>query len=328
MRILVLGGTRFLGPHVVAAALARGHEVTVFNRGTAGTAPVGVTALVGDRDGDLRALETGDWDAVVDTCGFVPRLVEESARLLAPRIGTYVFVSSASVYAATSGPVTEDAAKETTDDPTSEDVQAAYGALKLLCEQAADAATDGRCCAVRAGLIVGPDDPTGRFTYWPHRVARGGPVLVFDTPERVVQVIDVRDLAAWIVGACEQGLTGPYNVTGRTPALTLGELVETARSVSGSDASPVWVDSAFLVEQGVGEWMELPLWIDPSTPVRPVFTDLATTRAVATGLTWRPLAETLRGTLERAATVPGVGLAPEREAALLAAWSDRDADAR
>jgi 2'-hydroxyisoflavone reductase len=323
VRILVLGGTRFLGPHVVAAAQSRGHEVTVFNRGTVSGRLTGVTALAGDRDGDLTAIEQGEWDAVVDTCGYVPRLVGASAALLAKRIGTYVLVSSASVYDATVGPVDELASIDTVEDETTEDVPAHYGALKALCEHAAAVATGGRSCAVRAGLIVGPDDPTGRFTYWPHRIARGGPVLLFDGPGRIVQVIDVRDLAAWIVGACEQGLTGPYNVTGREPALTMGELFETAVAVSRSDATAVWVSESFLAEHEVGEWMELPLWIDPATPVKPVYCDLAVGRAVAAGLTWRPLADTIAATLSAAATVAGVGLEVEREAALLAAWRER-----
>jgi 2'-hydroxyisoflavone reductase len=300
----------------VADALARGHDVTIFHRGTH-PAPAGVTVLHGDRiTGDLAALREGTWDAVVDTSGYVPRIVGESARLLADRIGHYCFVSSVSAYAPQPGPLDESSALATIDDPAVEDIgEGRYGALKALSERAADDATGGRSVAVRAGLIVGPHDPTGRFTYWPHRFARGGDVLVFDPPERQVQFIDVRDLAAWTVGACEQRVTGPVNVTATR---TMGEVVDACLTVAPAGTRPVWVDEARLMAHEVGEWMELPLWIAPTSEEAAGLMDARTDRAVATGLAVRPLAETVRATLDEAAPVEGVGLAREREQAILA----------
>jgi 2'-hydroxyisoflavone reductase len=317
VRLLVLGGTVFLGRAVIDAALARGHDVTIFNRGTH-PAPDGVAVLHGDRaSGDLRALETGDWDSVVDTSGYVPRIVGASAALLAPRIAHYCFVSSLSVYAPGPPPIDESAAVATLSDPAVEDIgEGRYGALKALSEVAADAATGGRSLAVRSGLIVGPHDPTGRFTYWPHRFARGGDVLVFDRPERQTQFIDVRDLALWIVSACEAGVTGPVNVTGTH---TMGEVVEACLAQAPAGTRPVWVPEDLLVAHEVGEWMELPLWIAPSSPEATVLAAADYGRASATGLTLRPLGETVRATLEAAIPVEGVGLTADRERELLRA---------
>jgi 2'-hydroxyisoflavone reductase len=315
VRLLILGGTVFLGRAVVADAVARGHDVTIFHRGTH-PAPAGVTELRGDRStGDLAALRTGSWDAVVDTSGYVPRIVGEAAALLAPRVGHYCFISSVSVYAPQPGPIDETSTVATLDDPTVEDLgEGRYGALKALCETAAADATGGRATGVRAGLIVGPHDPTGRFTYWPHRFARGGEVLVFDRPERTVQLIDVRDLAAWIVGACEAQVTGPVNVTG---TWTMGALADACLAAAPAGTEAVWVSDERLVAHDVGEWMELPLWIAPGSDEAAALTEVRTDRAVATGLTLRPLAETVEGTLALAAPVDGVGLAPERERAVL-----------
>ncbi len=317
MRLLVLGGGVFLGRAVVAEALGRGHDVTVFNRGTQ-PVPAGVTELRGDRaTGDLTALETGEWDSVVDTSGYVPRLVDATAALLAPRVAHYCFVSSVSVYAPGPPPIDESAAVATLADPTVEDIgDGNYGALKALCETAADVATGGRSLAVRPGLIVGPHDPTGRFTYWPHRFARGGDVLAFDRPGRQTQFVDVRDLAAWMLGACEDRVTGPVNVTA---SWTLGDLVDACLQIAPAGTRAVWVPEDVLVEHEVGEWMELPLWIAPSSPEATMLADVDYHRAVATGLMLRPLADTVRATLQGAAPVAGVGLTPDRETELLLA---------
>jgi 2'-hydroxyisoflavone reductase len=315
VRLLVLGGTVFLGRAVVADALDRGHDVTVFNRGSHPGVLAGVTELRGERaSGDLAALTTGSFDAVVDTSGYVPRLVAESARLLASRAGRYCFVSSVSVYAPQAGPITEDGAILTMPDETDETVDEHYGALKALCERAAAEATGGRSLAVRAGLIVGPHDPTGRFSHWPHRFARGGAVLVFDGPARRLQFIDVRDLAAYIVGACEQGVTGPVNVTATH---TLGNLVDACLAHAPGGTRPVWVKEERLRAAGVGQWLELPLWIDSTDPEAASLDAVATERARATGLRVRPLADTVAATLAGAAPVAGVGLTPEREGAIL-----------
>jgi nucleoside-diphosphate-sugar epimerase len=319
LRLLVLGGTKFLGRAVVEAARARGHEVTLFNRGT--TNPElfpEVEKLRGDRDGDLDALRGREWDAVVDPSGYVPRVVEQSVELLRDAVGHYVFVSSISVYADFSSGPTEDSPLAELDAEHSRDELrsdfANYGALKALCEQVVFEGFQGRSTAVRAGLIVGPHDPTGRFTYWPHRVARGGDVLAPAPPERRVQFVDVRDLGGWIVRVCEERTAGPYNAT--NPGVPWDELLETCRTVAGSDASFVWVPDTFLVERGVGEWMELPLWI--ASPGEAGMHDTDVSRARAAGLRFRPLDETVRGTLDEAATTDAAGLAPEREAELLA----------
>ena len=321
MRLLLLGGPKFVGRAVIDVASARGHEVTLFNRGTtgAGLYPE-LDRVVGDRDGGLEGLRGREWDAVVDTSGYLPRVVGQSAGLLADAVGHYVFVSSISVYASFAEVVDERSELAQLSAPGSEDISADYGALKALCEREVDTAFPGRSTAVRAGLIVGPHDPTGRFTYWPHRVARGGDVLVPGPAWRPVQLVDVRDLAAWIVTAAEERLSGAFNATG--PA-TMGAVLDAARRASGSTARAVEVDDAFLTGQGVGEWMELPLWIDPSNDDWRHFMEVDATRATAAGLTFRPLDETVAGALAEAALVEGVGLTPERETELLTAWWSR-----
>jgi 2'-hydroxyisoflavone reductase len=320
MRLLVLGGTKFLGRAVVERALERGDEVTLFNRGQ--TNPdlfPEVERLRGDRDGDLAALEGRSWDAVVDPSGYVPRVVRASAERLARNgVGYYVFVSSISAYADLSLPVDESSPLATLADPTSEDVAEHYGALKALCERVVGDVFPGRSASVRAGLIVGPHDPTGRFTYWPHRIARGGEVLVPGRPERRVQFIDVRDLASWMLSLAERRVDGVFNATGPVPAVTMRELVETCRAVSGSDATFTWVADEFLLERDVGEWMELPLWI--AGPEYRHLLDVDVSRAVAAGLTFRPLEQTVAGTLADARLTGDAGLAPEREEQLLTEW--------
>jgi len=319
--LLLLGGPKFVGRAVIDVASARGHEVTLFNRGTtgAGLYPE-LDRVVGDRDGGLEGLRGREWDAVVDTSGYLPRVVGQSAGLLADAVGHYVFVSSISVYASFAEVVDEGSELAELSAPGSEDISADYGALKALCEREVDTAFPGRSTAVRAGLIVGPHDPTGRFTYWPHRVARGGDVLVPGPAWRPVQLVDVRDLAAWIVTAAEGRLSGPFNATG--PA-TMGAVLDAARRASGSTARAVEVDDAFLTGQGVGEWMELPLWIDPSNDDWRHFMEVDATRATAAGLTFRPLDDTVAATLADAGLVDGVGLTPERETELLTAWWSR-----
>jgi 2'-hydroxyisoflavone reductase len=320
MRILVLGGTQFLGRHVVDAALRDGHDVTMFNRGQ--TRPElfpDVEKLRGDRDGNLGALAGRTFDAVVDTSGYVPRIVRATLDALED-VGHYTFVSSVSVYADLSTPAGEDAPLAQLAEETEEYRSEAYGALKALCE---DAVRERHPDAFipRPGLIVGPWDPTGRFTYWPQRLARGGPVLAPAPPDAPAQVVDARDLADWIVAAGERKLAGTFNAV--APPTTIGNVVETCRRVAGSDAEIVWVATQFLVEQQVGEWMELPLWLsDPAyrsmqlTPVE---------RATAAGLRQRPLEETVRDTLEwvrsgEAPTEPPAGLDHEKEQRVLDAW--------
>ncbi len=321
MRLLLLGGPRFVGRAVIDVALDRDHEVTLFNRGTTGADLYPeLERIAGDRDGGLDGLRGREWDAVVDTSGYVPRIVRASASLLAGAVGHYVFVSSISVYASFAEVVDEGSPPAEASSPGSEDVSADYGALKALCEREVDAVFPGRSTAVRAGLIVGPHDPTGRFTYWPHRVRRGGDMVVPGPAWRPVQFVDVRDLAAWMVRAAEEGLAGPFNATG--PA-TMGAVIDAAGRVSGSAARAVEVDDAFLTGQGVGEWMELPLWIDPSNDGWRHFMEVDASRATEAGLTFRALEDTVAATLADAELVDGVGLRPERERELLDAWWSR-----
>jgi 2'-hydroxyisoflavone reductase len=312
VKLLLLGGPRFLGRAVTDAALARGHELTFFNRGQTGPALYPeVERLHGDRDGGLAALAGREWDAVIDTSGYVPRIVRASAELLAGSVGRYCFVSSISVYADLGRPVDESSPVGTLADETVEEMgeeHENYGPLKALCEGVVQELYADRALIVRPGLIVGPHDPTGRFTYWPHRLARGGEVLAPAPPDRRVQFIDVRDLGLWIIGSLEGGAAGVFNATNQ--GIPWSDLV--------AGAEVTWVDDAFLVEQGVGEWMELPLWV--ASPEWAGIHRADVSRAVAAGLSFRPLTETLRATGADASLVDGVGLTPDREAALLAAW--------
>jgi 2'-hydroxyisoflavone reductase len=300
----------FLGRAVVEAALSRGHEVTLFNRGQSGPGlHEGVEELHGDRKVDLSALSGRVWDAVVDTSGYVPRDVRASADALRES-GRYVFVSSVSVYADFSrGPSEEDGVAELGDMPDDElsADYSNYGPLKALCEDEVRAVLGERALVVRPGLIVGPHDPTGRFTYWARRLARGGEVLAPGPPGRRAQFVDVRDLGDWIVEAVERGATGTFNATNE--GVPWGELL------AGADVT--WVSDEFLLEQGVGEWMELPLWL--GSPEWRGMHETDVSRAVAAGLRFRPVAETIAGAAG-APAVEGAGLTPEREAELLAAW--------
>jgi 2'-hydroxyisoflavone reductase len=308
----LIGGPKFVGRALIDAALAAGHELTLFNRGrTNAELYPEVERIVGDRDGGLDALGDRKWDAVVDTCGYFPRIVRASARLLRERVGCYAFVSSISVYADLGSGPDEDSPVATVEDEVTEDLggdYGRYGPLKALCEREVLEAFGERALILRPGLIVGPHDPTGRFTYWPHRLARGGEVLAPAPPERHVQFIDVRDLAEWTIRLLEERRAGVLNATGT--GVAWGELL------AGADTT--WATDTFLVEQGVGEWMELPLWI--ADPEMAGLHDTDVSRALATGLRFRPLAETMEATLAGASLVPGVGLEPGREQDLLAAW--------
>jgi 2'-hydroxyisoflavone reductase len=322
VKLLLLGGPKFLGRAVADAALEHGHELTFFNRGqTNAELYPEVEKLVGNRDGGLAPLANRTWDAVIDTSGYIPHVVRASAEALAGS-GLYCFVSSVSVYADFSEPVDEDSAvAELGDGPIDELAPdfSNYGALKALCEQAASDVFGGRALNVRPGLIVGPHDPTGRFTYWPHRIARGGNVLAVAPPERPTQFVDVRDLGEWLVVACESGVAGTFNAT--NDGVGWGELLDACREVTGADAEITWASEDFLLENEVGQWMEVPLWL---AGLEMAYADrVDVSRAVAEGLRFRPLADTVRATLEHAETADAAGLAPEREAALLEQWHAR-----
>jgi 2'-hydroxyisoflavone reductase len=319
MKLLVLGGTKFLGRHTVEAALAAGHDVTIFTRGQ--TNPElfpEVEQLRGDRDGDLAALRGGAWDGVVDTSGYVPRIVRQSAELLRDAVQRYVFVSTISVYADFSTPVTEGTAVAELDDPGNEEVTENYGALKAACERVVAEVYGDRSACVRAGLIVGPHDPTDRFTYWPRRIALGGEVLGPGDPNAPVQFVDARDLARWLVQLALAGPGGTFNATGPAEPLTFAELLERARAAIGSDAQVVWVDEQRLLEAGVEPWTELPLWLPGLEYAGMARTDVG--RAVDAGLTFRPLEETVLDTLAWDRRVAGDRLAfsQEKERQLLA----------
>jgi 2'-hydroxyisoflavone reductase len=321
MRILVLGGTLFLGRHVVDAALARGHDVTLFHRGKTGTELYPeVERVLGDRDGGLAPLSERSFDAVVDTSGYVPRIVDASASLLAPRCGHYVFVSSASVYREPLPvPLTEEHPVGTLDDPTVETVDGAtYGPLKAACEAAARRHFPGRTTNVRAGLIAGPHDPTDRFTYWPRRLAEDGDVVCPPDDEQPVQLIDGRDLAAWIVHCCEHGVDGDLNAAGPGEPLTMGAMLRTIQEAVGGSGRLRPVPADVLARHEVAPWMGLPLWVPPEVNGM-LSLDLA--RAHDAGLRHRPLAETARDTLTYARGLDRpwrAGISAETEAAVLA----------
>src|SRR5712691_1788013 len=269
MKLLLLGGTMFLGRHIVENALTRGHEVTLFTRGQHNPELFpDVEKLKGNRDGDLTALEGRHWDAVIDTSGYFPRVVRASAELLADAVNHYTFISSISVYAEFSKPgKDESSAVGTLEDQTVEEItETTYGPLKALCEQAAEAVMPGHTLTIRPGLIVGPHDPTDRFTYWPHRVAQGGEILAPGKGLQHVQFIDVRDLAAWTVRMVEANHTGTYHATGPEHTLTMQQFLEECQSVIGSDAHFTWVSEAFLLDKEVDPYVELPLWVPANDP--------------------------------------------------------------
>lgn len=326
MKLLIIGGTRFLGRAIVQAALAAGHEVTLFNRGQSNPGLyANLETLVGDRDGGLGALHGRTWDAVIDTCGYVPRLVRDAATLLADQVELYTFISSISVYADPSqAGIDEDSPLGTMEDETVETVDGdTYGPLKVLCEKAATDSMHGRALIVRAGLIVGPHDLSDRFTYWPCRVARGGEVLSPGNPDAPVQFIDVRDIAAWTVQATEKRLTGPYNVTGPNEPVTMSQVLHACKEISGSDATFTWVSEAFLEANEVAAYTEMPLWVPAAYAG---FDTVNCQKAIGAGLMTRPFTATIRDTLDWAhGRAPDYqwrnGMKAEREAELLARWA-------
>lgn len=329
MRLLILGGTQFLGRHFADQAVAAGHDVTVFHRGkTAPGSVAGATEVLGDRDGGLGALGTATFDAVIDTSGYLPRVVRQSAEAFRGRTPYYLFVSTISVYADFSrAGIQEGAATIVLDDPASEDVSAHYGGLKVLCEQAVlDVVGAERTCLVRPGLIVGPLDPTDRFTYWPMRLGRPGPVLVPGRPGQRVQWIDVRDLAAWMLRLAEAGTTGVFNATGPATPCTFGAFLEGTMDALGRHPRLVAADETFLLDSGVAQWMDLPMWLAAQSNMDGMLkADIRA--ALDAGLTLRPLGETVRDTAAWAQTAGRwrsrtTGLRPARERELLAAHRD------
>ncbi len=340
MNILILGGTGFTGPFQVRYALARGHKVTVFNRGKShpGELPEGVEQLIGDRNGQLDALRDRKWDVVIDNPTSVPVWVRDAAQILKGNVGRYVFISTISVYADNSKPNDEsgalakyegaDAMKETRDSLIASEFRL-YGPLKALSEEEAEKWFPKKTLIIRPGLIVGPGDQTDRFTYWPVRVDRGGEVLAPGDPKDPVQFIDARDLAEWTIRMLENGETGIYNATGPATELGVGDMLGGMKTALNSDAKFTWVNAEFLEEQKVSPWSDMPVWVPPRGEEGGL-SRTSVKRALEKGLTFRPLPETARDTLAWFKSQPAegqaklkAGLTAEREAEVLAEWHKR-----
>lgn len=337
MNILILGGTGFTGPFQVKYALERGHKVTVFNRGKShpGELPDGVEQLIGDRNGQLDALKNRKWDVVIDNPTSLPVWVRDAAQVLKGNVDRYVFISTISVYADNSKPNDEsgalekyegaDAMKETRESLIASQFKL-YGPLKALSEVEAEKWFPGKTLIIRPGLIVGPGDQTDRFTYWPVRVERGGEVLAPGDPKDPVQFIDARDVAEWTIRLVEKGATGIYNATGPAKELGIGEMLETIKSSTNSNVKFTWVDARFLEAQKVAPWSDMPVWIPPQGEGG-ALSRTSIKKALAEGLTFRPLPETTRDTLTWFKTLPAerqaelkAGIKPDREQEVLAAW--------
>jgi len=325
MKVLILGGKRFLGIALIETLLQAGHVPTLFNRGR--TNPElfpKIQNLVGDREDDLSPLKRRNWDAVIDTSGFVPRVVAKSAAFLSSRCESYTFISSVSVYRDFQSPdIAEDYHLAQLEDPDNEDFTGeAYGPLKALCEYEIQQNFDGRLLVIRPGLIVGPNDPTDRFTYWPWRVSLGGKVLAPSPPSANLQFIDVRDLAAFIVKMIEKKAEGVYNVTGPKKPATFGSLLVACREAALSDARFIWADEPFLLREGVIPWTDLPLWVPSTDPAFCGFYSININKAIKEGLNIRPLSQTVSDTLAWLKTRPPmnqlkVGMEATRERGLL-----------
>ncbi|NMO15817.1 SDR family oxidoreductase [Pyxidicoccus fallax] len=336
-KILILGGTGFLGPAIVAAAQARGHTLTLFNRGK--TRPElfpNVEKLQGDRDPKkdegLKALEGRKWDAVIDTSGYYPRMVKASAELLAPNVGQYVFISSISAYAKNDiVGQDESGATATLADPNVEEMGKNfenYGGLKRACEEAAEKAFPGRTANVRPGYIVGPEDRSDRFTWFPVRYERGGEMLAPGSPADPLQIIDVRDLAEWLVHVVENNITGVYNALGPEKPWSMGELFAACKKITGKDTKLTWVPSEFLVKQGEDGDGEIPIWAPPLGKYTGMHR-YSNAKAVKAGLKFRSPATTTADTLAWFKSLPQerrdkmrAGLKPEREQELLKLWAE------
>jgi 2'-hydroxyisoflavone reductase len=342
MKILIIGGTKFLGRHLVAAAQTRNHEITLFHRGKHSSEGIGnVEEIFGDRNDDLEKLKNQNWDAVIDTCGYLPQTVKASAEALKDSVGRYVFISSISAYADftdsnydETAPLAtlneEQTIKADKIDPKAEItavvLEDMYGALKALCEQEAEQAFPNKTLIVRSGLIVGSFDPTDRFTYWVMRVAKGGEVLAPGTPQRFVQFVDVRDLSEWIIKMVEDRENGSYNVTGKPFELTMEKMLEEIKKVSGSDAAFTWVDEDFLKRENVEDWGEMPLYMAESIKEAQGFLSANIDKALEKGLSFRAFSDTIRDTLDWRKTKSDqmkAGITLEREKELLRKWHEQ-----
>jgi 2'-hydroxyisoflavone reductase len=325
MKILVLGGTAFLGRHLVEIALERGHTVTLFNRGK--TNPdlfPQAESIRGDRAVSLAPLTDRQWDMVIDTSGYHPKYVSASAQFLEPSVGRYVFISTISVYADFTTPDQDESAPVSRlADPSHAEVTGEnYGPLKTHCEDEVVATYGSRSLIIRPGLIAGPHDPTDRFTYWPVRAQRGGEILAPEGPWAPVQYIDARDIAAWTLDAAANDLDGYYNATGPAEQQTIGQLLQICQQVTEVPSELTWVSPEFIASHNIAPFIELPLWVPPEMAG---LMTVNCSRAITNGLHFRPTEETVHDTLAWHASRPAdtqlkAGLTPEREAELLATW--------
>jgi 2'-hydroxyisoflavone reductase len=338
VRLLVLGGTRFVGRLIVEAATDRGHLVTTFNRGCTGSDAAGVEAVRGDRENaaDLARLVGGrEWDAVVDTSGYVPAVVGNAARVLSGKAAAYAFMSTVSVYPDwPQGPVSEDSriydgapdVTGTADDEANWPA-AQYGSYKAGCERAVTGAFGGDVLVLRPGVILGPHENVGRLTWWLTRIAAGGHVLAPGNSHREIQPVDIRDLAAFTLACLEAGVTGTFNVTAPVGHGTFAGMLGACIDATGSDAQLEWVDDAFLLSNGVQQWMEIPLWRTPPGTWR-----VDSSHAITKGLRCRPIAATVADTWKWLSSGQGPnaygrqshhGLDRDKERNLLDQWAGR-----
>lgn len=329
LRILVLGGTGFIGPHIVREALDRGHEVTLFNRGKSATDLFpNVGKLVGDRDGGLDALRNGQWDAVIDNSGYVPRLVGDSAELLRDRVGRYLFTSSISAYdlAAPERPFGKGSKLIAWTNPDSEDVGAHYGEFKAQCERLVQQTYGDRALIMRPTYIVGPGDKSQRFTWWVARVFRGGEILAPGNPDTTHEIIDVRDLAAFYIHVLEAEQSGVFNVTGPAGRFSFGGMLNGIRATTTQAVNFTWVTADFLASQQVS-WQETPMWSAEEDGFTGIFSEQQS--SIDAGLSYRPLTETVGATLEWHRSLDNeqqvftrAGIEPAREKQVLSAWRE------
>jgi 2'-hydroxyisoflavone reductase len=341
LRILILGGTGFTGPHQVRYALSRGHQVTLFNRGKQPHEwPGAVEELLGDRNtGDLKSLAGREWDVCIDNPTTLPFWVRDAGRVLHGKVKQYIFISTISVYADNLKPADETApvASYPGKDAMAETMESLhangelYGPLKALSEKEAEIQFPGKVTVIRPGLIVGPGDETDRFTYWPVRLARGGEYLAPGDGSDPVQIIDARDLAEWTIRMAEARTFGTFNATGPQHPLQMKEMLSGITAAIHADAKPVWVSTDFLEAQKVEAWSDMPVWV-PARGETAGFATRSIRKAIAAGLTFRPLDTTAADTLawfkqqppERQAKLKA-GLTPEREQEVLSKWKAKSA---
>jgi 2'-hydroxyisoflavone reductase len=301
MKVLILGGTQFLGRALVESLLSKGHQITLFNRGKTNpnvSANHLVTFIQGDRDGEISNLgHEHYWDVVIDCCGYIPRIVQQSVDFLKSKVGAYIFISSISVYKQDQNPGKCENAPlmDQLDDPNCEDIANHYGELKAMCERIVKKCFGDSAGIIRAGLIVGPWDPTNRFTYWLNRIRKGNDILAPGDGNDFIQFIDVRDLADFIVLMCEQKKFGEFNVTGPELTCNLKSLFEEIKNLVSSNADFNWIPNQMLLEMNVSPWIELPLW-DPTLEFQATM-QTSFLKALNFGLQFRPLKITVEDTL-------------------------------